>query len=60
MALHLTREARCHHLPQLFLDLAHRLQSFKPLGTKELPSLSAADHGLQRRQQGLRSLCLLW
>ncbi len=51
-AVPLSREARCHHLPQLFLDLAHRLQSFKPLGTKELRSASASDHGLARRQQG--------
>ena len=52
MAVPLTREERCKHLPQVFLDLARRLQVFKPLGTKELKSESASDHGLERRRQG--------
>lgn len=51
-AVPLSREARCKHLPQLFRDLARRLQSFKPLGTKELKSESASNHGLERRRQG--------
>ncbi len=52
MAVPLSREVRCNHLPQLFRDLARRLQAFKPLGTKELKSESASNHGLARRQQG--------
>ncbi len=52
MAVPLSREARCSHLPQLFRDLARRLQTFKPLGTKELKSESASSHGLARRRQG--------
>ena len=52
MAIDLSREARCQHLPQLFLDLAKRLHAFKPLGTKELLSESASRHGQLRRQQG--------
>ncbi|MBB5063702.1 hypothetical protein [Granulicella mallensis] len=52
MALPLSREERCKHLPQVFLDLARRLQVFKPLGTKELKSESASNHGLERRRQG--------
>jgi len=52
MAIDLSREARCRHLPQLFRDLARRLQAFKPLGTKELKSESASKHGLDRRRQG--------
>jgi DNA-binding response OmpR family regulator len=52
MAVHLSREARCKHLPQLFRDLGRRLQAFKPLGTKELKSESASDHGQERRRQG--------
>ena len=52
MAVPLSRSARCQHLPQLFLDLARRLHAFKPLGTKELKSVSAADHGLDRLRQG--------
>ncbi len=51
-AVPLTREARCRHLPQLFADLATRLQASKPLGTKELVSDSASTHGVERRQQG--------
>jgi hypothetical protein len=40
------------HLPQLFGDLANLLQSLKPLGTEELKSKSASNHGTQRRKQG--------
>jgi len=52
MAIPLSREARCNHLPQLFRDLAVRLQALKPLGTKELKSQSASNHGTLRRKQG--------
>ncbi len=52
MAISLSREARCKHLPQLFRDLGRRLQAFKPLGTKELKSEAASNHGLERRRQG--------
>jgi CheY-like chemotaxis protein len=51
-AVRLSREDRCRHLPQLFRDLGRRLQAFKPLGSKELKSQSAWDHGLERRRQG--------
>jgi hypothetical protein len=51
-AVHLTREARCRHLPQLFRDLGRRLHAFQPLGSKELKSQAASDHGLERRRQG--------
>lgn len=51
-AVHLSREARCRHLPQLFRDLGRRLQAFKPLGSKELMSEAASNHGLERRRQG--------
>jgi hypothetical protein len=52
MAVHLTREERCAHLPQVFRDLAARLTAFQPLGTKELKSKAACEHGLARRKQG--------
>jgi len=52
MVVPLSREVRCAHLPQLFRDLERRLQSFKPLGSKELKSQSASNHGLERRRQG--------
>ena len=51
-AVPLSRETRCKHLPQVFLDLAERLQAFKPLGSKELKSESAIAHGVERWQQG--------
>ena len=52
MSVPLSREARCRHLPQLFHDLGRRLHALKPLGTKELKSESASNHGLERRRQG--------
>ena len=52
MAVSLSRAARCKHLPQIFRDIEKRLQAFKPLGTKELRSEAASDHGLERRRQG--------
>jgi len=52
MTIDLSREARCAHLPQLFRDLGRRLQAFHPLGTKELKSESASNHGRDRRKQG--------
>jgi YesN/AraC family two-component response regulator len=51
-SVRLTFELRSAHLPQLFLDLVHRLRSFVPLGTKELVSASAHEHGTLRRKQG--------
>jgi DNA-binding response OmpR family regulator len=42
MAVVMTREQRVCHLPQLFLELVHRLRSFKPIGSKEIVSDSAA------------------
>jgi DNA-binding response OmpR family regulator len=52
MAVPLSREARCRHLPQLFRDLAERLVAFMPLGTKEIRSEAASNHGKERRAQG--------
>jgi CheY-like chemotaxis protein len=52
MAVELSRELRCAHLPQLFRDLVLRLKTFMPLGTKEIRSDAARKHGLLRRQQG--------
>jgi CheY-like chemotaxis protein len=52
MAIPMSREARCRHLPQLFRDLGTRLESFHPLGSKELRSEAAAGHGVDRRRQG--------
>lgn len=52
MAVNLSRELRCAHLPQLFRELVLRLSLSRPLGTKELPSEAAGLHGQLRRQQG--------
>jgi CheY-like chemotaxis protein len=52
MAIPISREQRCAHLPQLFRDLVHRLISAIPLGTKELRSEGAGQHGILRRKQG--------
>ncbi|HEV2577788.1 MAG TPA: response regulator [Acidobacteriaceae bacterium] len=52
MAIPLSRAARCQHLPQLFSDLGKRLRALKPLGTKELKSEAASNHGTARRKQG--------
>ena len=45
MAIPLSRDQRCSHLPQLFRDLVTRLHSFKDLGSRELVSAAAAEHG---------------
>jgi DNA-binding response OmpR family regulator len=52
MAVPLTYELRCGHLPQVFLDLVARLQACKSLGAKELASAAAVEHGTARRRQG--------
>jgi len=52
MTIPLTREQRSSHLPKVLADLVSRLRSFKPLGSKELVSVAAQEHGVIRRQQG--------
>jgi DNA-binding response OmpR family regulator len=52
MSISMSYEQRCTHLPQLFRDLVSRLLSSKPIGSKELVSDTAAEHGLNRRRQG--------
>jgi len=39
-------------MPKVLADLVSRLRSFKPLGSKELVSVAAQEHGVIRRQQG--------
>src|ERR1017187_6700176 len=48
----LSRQQRCAHLPQVFRDLVHRLGARKELGTRELRSPGAMQHGTLRRRQG--------
>jgi YesN/AraC family two-component response regulator len=52
MSVSLSCDQRCGHLPQVFRDVVARLLSSKPIGSKELVSPAAAQHGLDRRKQG--------
>jgi CheY-like chemotaxis protein len=59
MAVPLTYEQRTCHLPQLFRELVHRLRSFKAIGSEEVLSPAAAEHGLNRRRQGYSAAMLV-
>jgi YesN/AraC family two-component response regulator len=59
MKVHLTREERCSHLPQVFSDLVERLNENHPIGTKGSLSASAAAHGVNRRRQGYSASMLV-
>jgi DNA-binding response OmpR family regulator len=59
MTVPLTFEQRTSHLPQVFRDLALRLRSSKPIGSKELISEAAAEHGLNRRKHGYTAAMLV-
>jgi hypothetical protein len=48
----LSREDRCAHLPEMFVDLVGRLRNPLPLGTRALTSAAAQKHGCLRREQG--------
>jgi CheY-like chemotaxis protein len=51
-AVSMSREQRVGHLPKVLLDLVNRLRTFKPLGSRELISAAAEQHGRLRRRQG--------
>jgi CheY-like chemotaxis protein len=59
MAVSLTYEERTGHLPQVFRDLVHRPRSFKTIGSKELVSTAAAEHGIDRYKQGYSAAMLV-
>jgi CheY-like chemotaxis protein len=59
MAIPLSFEQRCSHLPQVFRDLIARLLSCRPIGTKEAQSPAAARHGVSRRKQGYTAAMLV-
>jgi CheY-like chemotaxis protein len=59
MAISMTFEQRTCHLPQVFEDLVARLESAKPIGSKELVSVAAADHGINRQEQGYTAAMLV-
>ena len=59
MAISMTFEQRTCHLQQVFKDLVSRLESAKPIGSKELVSKAAADHGINRQKQGYTAAMLV-
>jgi YesN/AraC family two-component response regulator len=59
MSIPLTYEERTCHLPQVFYDLVSRLDSDKPIGSKELVSEAAVEHGINRRRQGYSAAMLV-
>jgi DNA-binding response OmpR family regulator len=59
MAIKMTYEQRTCHLPQVFRDLVSRLESAKPIGSKELISESAYRHGINRPRQGYTAAMLV-
>jgi CheY-like chemotaxis protein len=48
----MSHEQRVGHLPKVLIDLVNRLRSFRSLGSHELTSVAAQQHGRLRRQQG--------
>ena len=59
MEVPLSYEQRCGHLPQVFRDLVYRLRSSQPLGTREVLSIAAAQHGVSRRKHGYTAAMLV-
>jgi CheY-like chemotaxis protein len=59
MAISMTYEQRTCHLPKVFKDLVSRLESDKPIGSKELVSKAATDHGINRQEHGYTAAMLV-
>jgi YesN/AraC family two-component response regulator len=59
MEISMTYEQRTCHLQQVFTDLVSRLESNKPIGSKELVSKAASDHGINRQAQGYSAAMLV-
>lgn len=55
----MTFEQRTSHLSQVLRDLVFRVRSYKEIGTKELVSMAAAKHGIQRRKVGYTAAMLV-
>jgi YesN/AraC family two-component response regulator len=58
-AIVMSHEQRVGHLPKVLIDLVHRLRSFKSLGSHELTSVAAQQHGRLRHQQGYSAAMLV-
>jgi hypothetical protein len=52
MAISVSRDVRCSHLPRLLRDVVSRLRFPTICGTEELFSQDAAEHGRARLTQG--------
>jgi CheY-like chemotaxis protein len=59
MAIPMSREQRCGHLPAFFREMICRLRAQKPIGTKELMSSGAGEHGANRFGQGYTAAMLV-
>ena len=59
MSILLSYEQRSGSLPQVFRDVVSRLLSSKPIGSKELVSAAAVQHGLERRKQKYTSAMMV-
>jgi CheY-like chemotaxis protein len=59
MKVPLSYEERTSHLPRVFADLVARLESSKPIGSKEWISVAAYKHGINRRRQGYTAAMLV-
>jgi YesN/AraC family two-component response regulator len=55
----MTYEQRTRHLPRVFDELIFRLKSSKEIGSKELISVAAAEHGVERRRVGYTAAMLV-
>jgi CheY-like chemotaxis protein len=58
-AVSMSREQRVGHLPKVLIDLVNRLRSFKSLGSHELISVAAQQHGRLRRQQAYSAAMMI-
>ena len=59
IAVPLSADDRCAHLPEMFHDIVNRLRDPLPLGTRALMSDAAHDHGCVRREQGYTAAMLV-
>jgi CheY-like chemotaxis protein len=59
MSIAMSRDQRCRHLPPFFQELIARLRSGHPIGSMELTSSSAAEHGANRSRQGYTASMLV-
>lgn len=59
MNVKMTKEVRTAHIPQILTDLARRLRSREEVGTNELVSEAAIEHGANRFRQGYAGAMLV-